>query len=71
MQDDNMIVVKYIHDMMEAKNTTQALQTDSWKMWAKRKNSLVTFTTKHGTIHHVRVRKKSCGKGLQHLSTEN
>jgi hypothetical protein len=60
MQEDSKIVVKYIHDMMEANNTVDALQTDSWKRWENRKSSRVTFTTKHGTIQHVSARKKSC-----------
>jgi hypothetical protein len=62
MQEDNKIVDKYIHDMMEANNTVDALQTDSWKRWENRMSSRVTFTTKHGTIQHVSVRKKSCDR---------
>lgn len=71
MQEDNTIVVKYIHDMMEANSTMHDLQTDSWNMWEKRNISRVTFTARHGNIHHISVRKKSCHWGHSTCQNKN
>ena len=71
MQDDKIIVVKYIHDVMEANNTAHDLQIDSCNMWENRKISRVTFTAKHGNIHHVSVRKKSCHRGRSSCQCRN